>query len=281
MPSGTSLLDLYDEQIVTILSQLDIRSLTLVRQSCHILHWYGLFVLNMRYDAILAPYVSVPNHFRRLLDVRNAFIGGSTALHFFLVPIEWKPNGLDIFVRIDAVVSFLNFFHLEGYKRVVPWEENVLPARQLPCTEASLKLVRGPRSVNIIIATLENPLDPIMHTWSTVVMNALAGSRAICAYPLRTINNEALITRPLTIALQWPSISDERRKYESRNFQFVENRTHPHPPSTCRRVGDERCLVVNFEGFARKPFSFWRYRERWFRGATNHTVTTLWYEHYN
>lgn len=272
---------LHDEHIIRILSQLDMKTLAFIRQSCYILHWYGLLVLDMRYDSLLRPYVSSPGDFRRLLDKHNAFIGGSTALEFFLGGIDWKPNDLDIFVRADTVVAFFNYFRGQGYNRVAPWEDNLLSARRVPCTEASLRLVKGCRSVDIIITSLDSPLDPIMHTWATVVMNALSGSRAVCSYPHETINHEALVTRPKSVALQWTSISNEQEKYESRNFRIVDHRGHPDMPASCRHVADNRCLVVYFHGLARTTMNFWGYRQRWLRDATHHTSTIMWYEHKN
>lgn len=197
------------------------KHIIIMQSTCRALEYYGRLVANNRYDDILTRYVSSPGIFRNLLDINRAVIGGSCALEFLLGNTNWKPNDLDIFVRAPYLSPFLLFLHHEGFKRVQPWEEETVPNRQIPCVEASIKFVKGKVSIDLILTTLANSFDGIIHSWSTVMMNGITGANAFCAYPQYTFHHLASISIPKTIALQHTSYGDDKQKYESRNFQFT------------------------------------------------------------
>ncbi|KAJ3475231.1 hypothetical protein NLI96_g11970 [Meripilus lineatus] len=274
-----SLLCLRNSDLILILSFLDIKSIKLAQATCHELEFWGRHVVNERYDRILLRYISSPDAFRRLLDSKRAIIGGSSALEFFLGDVDWVSNDLDVFLRPSYLPDFLDFFHEEGYKRVFPWQEDVLPARQIPCVEASLKLRKGKRTVDLMITSFGNAFEGIVHSWSTLLVNAMSGSNAVCAYPHLTMNHTAVLSTPKTIALRHLPYAGDTSKYEARSFTFSlpPAQQSPATPLIARYIPDKHCLFLRFYPRQRRednrPFT-----ARWLSDHEHVAMSAVWYD---
>lgn len=270
---------LRESDILHILSFLDIESIKLLQATCHALEVYGRLVANNRYDAILLRYVSSPEFFRMLLDAKRAAIGGSCAVEFLLGEVDWYPSDLDVFIRPAYLDFFLRLFHDEGYKRVSPWEEDVLPARQIPCVEASVKLVKRNRTVDLIVTSLGNAFEGIVHSWTTILMNALSGSNVISAYPLWTMNLKGVVSSTKTIALRHLPCADDQRKYEDRHFTFIlpETQRSSIKPPIPRYIPDKYCLFLPLRPPHRRhdnrPFNL-----RYHTDPDHVAMSVIWYD---
>lgn len=223
--------------------------------------------------------MSSPDAFRKLLDSKRAIVGGSSALEFFLGKVTWNSKDLDVFLRPAYLTDFLDFFHEEGYKRVFPWQEDVSPARQIPCVEASVKLRKGERTVDLLVTSFANAFEGVVQSWSTVVMNALSGSNAVCTYPLLTMNYSAVLSTPKTIALHHSSNAENIIKYEARNFTFSlpPSRRSPTTPRIAQYIPDKYCLFIRLCP-DKRPQDNRPFRTRWLGDHDHVDMSAVWYD---
>ena len=153
-----------------------------------------------------------------LLRSHDAIISGSTALAFLTWPDTWSPGDLDIYVANDAYPRFIQelekghlaFFEADFGVRSPSAYHGIATVRRY-------FTIRG-ECLDVIQSSTGNAAHPLLYFWSSLVVNVLGPSGALCLYPGRTLNSSALVAD----ISRTEKLVEARKKYEARGFKFTD-----------------------------------------------------------
>lgn len=202
----------------------------------------------------------------RLLHATGSVISGSAAL-LLLFPWSFEPGDLDIYVprsQINFTIKVIrDMFGFELYRTAGPYVKN-------EAIQGIFWFRKGEITLNVISSTTDNPLEPIFHFHSTVVMNFISSVGIFCAYPTLTLKRRGLVNAEIYERGQSISaINACLDKYRQRGFSLshtlgewndMDRHTctrDPSCPHTIRTVYDHGGLFY--------PFT----RRSWIRTKTN------------
>ncbi|KAH7904554.1 hypothetical protein BJ138DRAFT_1236942 [Hygrophoropsis aurantiaca] len=180
--------------------------------------------LNRRKDNYLIQFVSNPSTLLDALRITSSVISGSLALQFLLpaVNCSWGAIDMDIYSTQSGYETILINLLLDGYTMVCNRYSNYYTSFAI---NRVIKLVKGNRSIDIIVSQTNNVLLPILHFHSTVVMNYLSADSFFSAYPMLTIEYRGLINRsPYNTNVR--STARALAKYQYRGFSVQSRATH-------------------------------------------------------
>ncbi|PIL23478.1 hypothetical protein GSI_14789 [Ganoderma sinense ZZ0214-1] len=178
--------------------------------------------LRRRYFTLLRSFFSVRAYdVHELLQSHRAIISGSTALAFFSWTDSWTPGDMDLYVPDSSYERFV--YELEHNH--LGWFEANLGSQPHSDYHGIVAVRRyvtptGER-LDVIQSTTSNAANPLLHFWTSAVVNLISPFGAVCAYPNATLDHKALISdisrsQKLVVA---------RSKYEARGFEFAQVNT--------------------------------------------------------
>ncbi|KAK7438237.1 hypothetical protein VKT23_018168 [Stygiomarasmius scandens] len=220
-------------------------------------------------EAFLGTWFPDPvalKEFRRVQKRTHFVISGSSALRFLCCQ-QFTPSDLDIYVNVDTFREVLDFVHRQSYRFVptanqAPSIWNATDAVQTTQDATSppgmssyystpvssvFKFVNGDLAIDVVVCFCV--AQAILTFHSSVVMNMITYSHAICMFPWLT-----LVERTNVVNHNASSCGRDASlgKYKSRGWS-----TTPHvpvrramlPTDECgpntRIIGDTKCMVVD------------------------------------
>ncbi|KAH7918547.1 hypothetical protein BV22DRAFT_982838, partial [Leucogyrophana mollusca] len=138
-------------------------------------------------------FVSNTRVFNDILSATHSVVSGSIALRLLFPPttIDWPTTDMDIYVPKHTSHIVIDYFHKEGYTSVSHGCTTSTYART-----SILKvytLLKGYRTIDIVVSKTGCALKPIFQFHTTGVMNFVTADTILCAYPTLTTKFRSLI----------------------------------------------------------------------------------------
>ncbi|PIL23939.1 hypothetical protein GSI_13690 [Ganoderma sinense ZZ0214-1] len=201
--------------------------------------------LRRRYFTVLRWFFGTRKYdAHELLQSHRAIISGSTALAFLAWTDTWTPSDMDIYVPNSSYGQFV--YDLEH--RQLGWFEANLGSGNHSDYHGILTVRRyitptGER-LDVIQSSTANAAQPLLHFWTSAVVNILSPFGAVCAFPKTTLDHKALVSG----ISRSQKLVAARIKYEARGFQFAEVGTWRAAADSegVLTLSNEPILVVDF-----------------------------------
>ncbi|KAK7675918.1 hypothetical protein QCA50_021151 [Cerrena zonata] len=222
---------------------------------CHDDNWRDITLeeLRMSFRSLLSRFTLDPAAFRTMMRDTNCIISGSTALHFLLrEPSSWTPGDTDILVAPAYFDTTLRFILALPGAAITYDSQNVPPGVYHSINATLKRLVKVTTNMttfDVMMSKERSPYHPVVHYWTTLVMNALTADFFVCAYPTLTFSHRGAMKK------YFPPPSPFE-KYIERGFTFFAPGKHLDGSLSCttsiacprrqRYFGDDYCLVFPF-----------------------------------
>jgi len=212
--------------------------------------------------------------FRLIMESTGCVVSGSYAL-LALHPGAFKPEDLDLYVPSDGFDTLVGYLQQNGYTLdASPTDYQYLS----PSILNVRRLVRRDTHTAIDVVSIQghDPLKAVVEFHSTLLMNAITSSGAICLYASLTLRRLGIINYGLSTTAPGGIIVFD--KYCLRGFTLEESmhrlddytipsghrcRVDPSCPSTVRTVYDSGSLFIALDGFdehlpSHRPTLVWK-----------------------
>ncbi|KAJ7715120.1 hypothetical protein B0H16DRAFT_1340234 [Mycena metata] len=176
-----------------------------------------------------------------LLRQTRSIVSGSAAL-IMVSDLEFVPGDLDIYTPLSQEEPALAIVQRNmGFETVSSWMPRGYSNNAAICKVH--RLVKGRKSVNVIIVQGEDPTAAVFHFHSTVVMNYLSAFGLYCAYPSLTLSDTGVMNLPVVLrdVRARTNAEDCYEKYRTRGVTMVNDvrKLSGHARHECRR--DAEC----------------------------------------
>ncbi|PBK87465.1 hypothetical protein ARMGADRAFT_856099, partial [Armillaria gallica] len=171
------------------------RDLSRLSQVCMGLHTsvaaYLLFACSIRRR--LSYWFTDIESFRELQRCTGLLVSGSVALSIF-ERVRYRNTDIDLYVLSDQWKPVTSFMLRSGYQLVsanskdrrYEWDSRHYLGYHLPGISAIVDFIDDAGRQAQVIFAVYSPLDVVLGFHSTVVMNVISHSGAVCLYPYST-----------------------------------------------------------------------------------------------
>ena len=235
------------ELVYETLDYLDVRELVPIAA----VNYYHLDIVRryvkQRFGKMAGRFFPDTEAFSHMLSQLRAVVSGSAALHFMLPPklTDWTPKDLDIYAPYTHHISLYARMLDLGYS-ITDEHDSDNPPYSDSLIKQVATLSNGTCKVHVIFSKCETAFAPIFEFHSTAVMNFVSPHHIFSAYPDLTFNGLSMIN-PGAIYFGNFNISaiDALRKYNARNFRYVNCAALGSCTTPSRTLTDSKCFWMN------------------------------------
>lgn len=213
--------------------------------------------LRGRVKGILARFIHDVDGFRAILDRIEGVVSGSVVLQLLNSNCKWQPSDMDVYVPLGpGFDDMLRYLTEDEHFSVISLIDGIdiyaAGIRQV----VKLRRHSDSAGIDLILSRTSSTLYPLLHFYSTHVMNFISSNAIGCFYPRLTLSNRGVLSAlqlPPSGAIS-PRIQRCIAKYETRGFEFAMNgydwadmgkcRSGPYCMQSVRKAGDSGCLFV-------------------------------------
>ncbi|PIL31866.1 hypothetical protein GSI_06570 [Ganoderma sinense ZZ0214-1] len=193
---------------------------TLVQCAGTSLEFRGLVVseLHRRYFFLLRIFFG-PHapEFDNLLRIHSAIVSGSTALAFFSWTDSWRPGDMDVYVGDIAYAEFVHDLERRNLATLDTDFDYHTPTSYHGISHVRRYVTTSGERLDVIQSRTANPVSPLLYFWSSVVVNFLSPSGAVCFFPKTTLEHGGFFTN-----VSSSKLLAAKEKYESRGFRLTQ-----------------------------------------------------------
>lgn len=189
----------------------------------HFRHYLSCLVANFQLGS--------PQQLLKVLNAVNGILGGSAAL-FLFCPTPCWPSNLDFYLpkRSDLSNELTDLFLLQGYCFFLQRSYHNLLSSTSIIHRVELYVHRdSKRVIRVIYANSTDPLSALLNSHSTLGLNYISGTNAVCLYPWTTLQRIGIRLQNLGVAAKL------FEKYIERGF-ILRPQAHPLVSQDIHRI---------------------------------------------